>query len=97
MANKTFGQMLGYSESDLSFPPTPPNVQTPSSHLLQIVDVVHQDDVSQARGAVRQIVCGEISSIDLPLRFIHKTTRNIVWGVASFMAIEKVSTIFKQK
>jgi PAS domain S-box-containing protein len=78
--NKTFEQMIGYSESELT--------STPVSEML------HPDDVARARGGMRQVVSGETQSVDMPLRFIHKVSHNVVWAVASLMQIEKVYILF---
>lgn len=82
MANKTFGQLAGFSESELS--------QVQSSQTQLIADLVHPDDSTQARNVVRQITSGELHSFDLPLRFLTQNSRTVVWGVASFMSAEKV-------
>jgi len=75
MANKAFGQMLG-SSADSELPPP-------------LLDLVHPDDVADARGALRELVSGDVSVRELPLRFVHLHQHSVIWGVASFMSFEK--------
>lgn len=95
MANKTFGQMMGYPESELSKLQQPSHLptlaQTPAQAqcVQQIADMVHPEDAAHARGVLRQLASGEAQTMDVPLRFMHKQLHSVVWGVASFVSIEK--------
>lgn len=66
--NRAFCDMLGYSEEELV--------------VRSIADITHPDDIEAGKEALRRLTAGEVPSIVLEKRYLHKLG-HIVWGVVS--------------